>query len=181
MGGCATTSRITEPTSADSTLLVGRIKATCKDFEPKWKMNGEHTNGIVIDLRNISTNEVISVRSRGADGLFYLVDPKEGLHVIERFSLTTGSTKYTFNLWHMLSDNVTFTIDQNAVHNLGDIEWQSICITKESKEYSKTGSYTKYDVQTSHYYLHNYAELKTWFETTYPDSSWTKMNWINVP
>ncbi len=180
IGGCATTSKITEPTHAGSILLVGRVKATCEEFEQMWNMNGEHTNNIEIDLRNLSTNEVTSVRSRGADGVFYVDDPKYGVYTIERFSYTSRGSRTAFSLYHILNDGVTFSIEQNAVYNLGDIEWYAKCIKRESKEYSEASTQYVFEVQTTHYYQQNFAELKTWFENTYPDSSWNNKNWINI-
>jgi hypothetical protein len=181
IGGCATTGKITEPTTEDTVLLVGRIRATCEDFEKMWNMNGIHTNNIEIDIRNLTTNEVTSVRSRGTDGVFYVYDPESGVYIIERLSyISHGPRGASFHLSHFLNDERTFSVEQNAVYNLGDIEWFAKCIERESKEYSKARVSSLYEVQTTHSFQKNYAEVRTWFENTYPDSTWNKMQWISV-
>jgi hypothetical protein len=145
-------------------------------------MNGEHTNKIEIDLRNLSTNEITSVISRGVDGVFYVDDPKYGVYSVERFSYTShGPGGATFNLYHILNDGVIFSIkEQNAVYNLGDLEWYAKCVKRESKEYSRAVVEHLYEVQTKHYYQKNFTDLKAWFEISFPDSSWNNRNWINV-
>jgi hypothetical protein len=180
IGGCATTAKITEQATGCGTLLVGRIEATCEDFAQMWNMNGRHTNNITIDLRNLSTNEAISIRSRGADGIFYIDDPEYGVYTIEKFSYTGRGSRTTFSLYHLLNDGVIFSIEKNAVYLLGDIEWYAKCIEKESKEYSRAASHYTYEVHTAHRYRKNFVELRNWFESTYPQSGWNDKNWINV-
>jgi hypothetical protein len=180
LGGCASSGKITEPTHAESVLLVGRIKATCEEFEEMWNMNGEHTDKIEIDIRNLSTNEMTTVRSKGANGVFYVNEAQYGVYTIERFSYTSRGSRTVFNLGHLLNDGVNFTLDQNAVYNLGDIEWYAKCKKRESKEYKDKGAQYIYEVETMHYYQENFNALKVWFEATYPESSWNNRNWINV-
>ena len=95
LGGCATTSKISEPTHENSVLLVGRVRATCEEFEQMWNMNGVHTDKIEIDLRNLSTKDMIAIRSKGADGVFYVPDAEYGVYTIERFSYTSGGSRTT--------------------------------------------------------------------------------------
>ena len=180
IGGCATTAKITEPATEGSTLLVGRIEVTCEDFAQMWNMNGKHTNNITIDLRNLLTSELISVRSRGADGIFFIDDPEYGIYTIEKFSYSAGGSRTTFHLGHLLNDGVIFAIEKNAVNNLGDIEWYAKCMEKESREYSRSASHYTYEVHTAHRYRQNFTELRSWFESTYPQSGWNDENWINV-
>jgi len=180
IGGCATTAKITEPATEGSTLLVGRIEATCEDFAQMWNMNGRHTNNISIDLRNLTTNEAISVRSRGADGIFFIGDPEYGIYTIEKLSYTSRGSRTSFNLCHLLNDGVIFAIEKGAVNNLGDIEWHAKCIERESKEYSRAGSHYTYEVYTAHRYRKNFTELRNWFESTYPQSGWNDENWTDV-
>ncbi len=180
IGGCATTSRITEPYNADSTLLVGRIMLTCTDFPNQWHVNGEHTNGIEVNLRHMSTNKVVSAKARGYDGLFYLINPAIGKYRIERFTLETGGSRYRINLQYAPRKDTYFNVESNAVNNLGDIEWYEKCEAEASKEYTPGGSYTTLITTESHNYKHNYAQLKSWFTKTYPDSGWNNMNWNNA-
>jgi len=180
IGGCATTSRITEPTSPDSALLIGRIKLTCTEFPKTWNINGDHPNGVVVYLANVSTKEIIKVRSRGSDGLFYLIDLDVDKYVIVAFSFQSGGSRHTVNLGFETKDVRYFEIKRNFVNNLGDIKWRSKYETKVGTEWSKAGSTTTFSVKDSYNYLGNYDEVKSWFEETYPESDWNNKNWINA-
>lgn len=184
IGGCATTGLITEPTNVDSALLLGRIKLTCTEFPASWHMNGDHTNGIVVALRNLSTNKTVTVRSRGADGLFSVIDPDAGDYIIEGFTIKvsskTASKMYRITLGHETNDNIYFKIQRNAVNNLGDIRWLANYETKGLSDTTGKVTTTTYLVNTSHNYECNYSELNVWFGKTYPDSAWTGKNWIGV-
>jgi hypothetical protein len=73
-----------------------------------WSMKGKHTNCIAVNLRNLTTNEAISVRSRGADGIFFIDDPEYGIYTIEQFRYTARGSRTIFNLSHLLNDGVLF-------------------------------------------------------------------------
>jgi hypothetical protein len=180
ISGCATTSRITEPANAESTLLVGRIMLTCTDFPKQWHINGEHASGIEVDLRNVSLNKVITAKARGYDGMFHIINPDFGEYKIERFAIETGGSRYRVNLQYVPHENTFITVERNAVNNLGDIEWYETCETEESKEYTSTGTQTTLITTESHNYRRNYAELKSWFVKTYPESGWNNMNWNSL-
>jgi hypothetical protein len=180
-GGCATTSRITEPTNAESTLLVGRIILACTNFPGNWHVNGEHSNGIMVDFRNISTNAVVSVKARGYDGIFYVVDPEAGGYIVEKFTIETSGGRHRVLLRHETNEYTFFKIQRNAVNNLGDIRWFASYESMESKEYARRGgSKGIYRANTSHTYELNFTELKDWFGETYPDSAWNNKNWNNL-
>jgi len=172
LGGCATTGKVTEPSRPDSTLLIGRIKLACSNFPQYWYCNGEHTSGIVIDLRNVSTKEIVSIKSKGSDGLFSLIDPKEGIYAIIRLTFKTGSGRSTTTLYFGDRKSRGFKIVRNSVNNMGDISWQEIYLTKIDESTGAT--------QDSLDFKRNYEEVKTWFGATYPESEWNRKDWLNV-
>ena len=176
--GCATTARITKPTSPDSTMLMGRIRVICAGFSNQWFANGEHTNGVEVVLKDISSNKTLTIIARGADGLFHLVDPGSHRYTIIEFNLQTGDPQTTFKLTHTTSDS--FQIDENSVNNLGDIVWRCEYVSDISTEYGKSGSYTKVSVNSWLEYKGNYDEVKSWFEETYPKSVWNNKKWENA-
>ena len=176
IGGCATTARITEPTSPSSTLLIGRIKVTCTGFPSGWNANGDHANGVIVKLRDVS-NEIISIRARGADGLLYLVDPDIDRYTIVQIHLQTGTGSHTLTLRQGTSDSIH--IKGNSVNNLGDILLRFDYVSKKAAEYTKAGTYTEMKVNSSLEYKDNYDEVKAWFEETYPESAWNNKNWVN--
>lgn len=181
MSGCATTSKISEPTTADSTLLIGRIKLTCSNFPNYVHVNGEHTKGITIDVRNMSTGEVLTTKSKGADGLFYFDNPDAGEYAIVGYNITTkgGNVRATFKYLYDTSNR--FNITPNAVNNFGDISWVCVFETITDKEYSDRGaSHTTANWSNECYHIGNYAEVKTWFKATYPDSAWNNINWNSL-
>ncbi len=180
IGGCATTSIITEPTNAESTLLVGRIILTCTDFPRNWHVNGEHSTGITVAIRNMSTNKIISARSRGYDGMFYIINPDVGKYKIEQFTSETGGDLYRVTLMYAPPENTFFIVKKNTVNNLGDIEWYEKAEIEASKEHLGTKSQTRLFTTESHNFKRNYAELKSWFAETYPDSAWNDMNWNSL-
>ncbi len=177
IGGCATTARITEPTSPSSTLLIGRIKVTCTGFPSKWHANGDHTNGVIVELKDVS-NEIISIKARGADGLLYLVDPDIARYTIVQIHLQTGTSRSTLRLDHRTNDSIY--IKGNSVNNLGDILLRYDYVSKKAAEFSKRGTYTEIMVNRSLEYKGNYDEVKAWFEETYPESAWNNKNWVNI-
>ena len=181
MSGCATTSKISEPTTADSTLLIGRIKLTCSDFPNYVHVNGEHTKGITIDVQNVSTGEVLNTKSKGADGLFYFENPDAGEYAIVGYTIITkgGNVRATFRFLYDKSNR--FNIKPNAVNNFGDISWVCEFETITENEYTDRGAgqtTANWSNECSH--IGNYAEVKTWFKTTYPDSNWNSMDWIDL-
>ncbi len=176
LGSCATTARITEPTSPGSTLLIGRIKVICTGFPSSMHANGDHTNGVIVKLRDVS-NEIISIRAHGADGLLYLVDPDIERYTIVQIHLQTGTGSSTLNL--RLGTRDSIHIKGNSVNNLGDILLRFDYVSKKAAEYTKAGTHTEVKVNTSLEYKDNYDEVKAWFEETYPESAWNNKNWVN--
>jgi hypothetical protein len=178
LGGCATTGKITEPSRPDSTLLIGRLKLTCSNFPQNWYCNGEHTNGIAIDLRNISTKEIVTIKSKGSDGLFFLLDPKEGTYAITRLTFKTGSGRSTTTLYFWDDKSRSFSVARNSVNNIGDIGWQEMYLTKIDESYGggaggKGRSSITGATQNSCDFKCNFEEVKTWFAATYPESEGT--------
>jgi hypothetical protein len=181
--GCASSPKIQEPSSATSTLLVGRITFTCTGFPKQWNVNGEHKNGVTVYLWNYETEEYIPIRSHGADGLFYLIDPEpaNGDYVLAGFGMETGSSRMTISLAYQIEDEpYYFTLTKNAVNNLGDITWSEHYKTEVSKEYDRKGSQTTMETESSHKFERNFKEVETWFKNTYPDSDWGRKSWVGL-
>ena len=176
IGGCATTARITEPTSPGSTLLIGRIKVICTGFPSSMHANGDHTHGVMVKLRDVS-NEIISIRAHGADGLLYLVDPDIERYTIVQIHLQVGTSRTITNLRHGTRDSIYIKV--NSVNNLGDILLRYDYVSKKPAEYTKAGTHTEMKVNSSLEYKDNYDEVKAWFEDTYPESAWNNKTWVN--
>lgn len=184
LGGCATTGKITEPSQDVSTSLMGRIKLTCSYFPQYWYCNGEHTNGIVIDLRNVSTKEIMKITSKGPEGLLFL-PVKEGRYIITRLTFKTGGGNTKTTLYFGDDKSRSFTVFRNVVNNIGDIHWEEIYLAKTDESYgsgggSKGGTSITGSTQNSCNFKNNYEEVKTWFAATYPESEWNNKKWHNV-
>jgi hypothetical protein len=180
MSGCATTAKIGEPTTADSTLLIGRITLTCSHF-PNWvHVNGDHTKGIAIDVINMSTREILTTSSKGGDGLFYFDNLDTGEYAIVGYSIITRSSNVEATFRYYYENGYKFIIKPNSVNNLGDISWVCEFETITDKEYTQSASHTsaKWSSECSH--IGNHTEVKSWFKTTYPESSWNNENWVNL-
>lgn len=180
---CSTTPRIKEPTSESSTLLLGRITLRCMDFPENFHVNGIHTDGVTVYIGNYTTKDFISIRSHGADGLFYLVDPEppDGQYFIAGFGLETGSSRMTLRLSHETKDDpFYFVLKENAVNNLGDIRWDDRYEEQVTKEYTRKGSHSGISTVGWHEYKQNGDEVESWFKNTYPDSDWNRKIWISV-
>jgi hypothetical protein len=183
IGGCATSHRIKEPSTDSSTLLVGRITFNCSGFPQQWHVNGQHKDGVTIYLWNFAKEEYITIRSHGADGLFYLIDPEpvDGRYVLVGFGLQSGSSRMTINLGYEIEDEpYVFILTKNAVNNLGDVRWDERYQAEVSKEYDRKGSQTTMEAEGSHKFENNFNEVESWFKTTYPESDWSRKNWVNV-
>ena len=178
LAGCATTAKMAEPTGAGSTLLIGRIKATLTNFPAKWHINGDHTDGIMVKIKSDVTNETRFLRVKGDDGLFYFTDPGVGTCTIVGFQFQKRVLKTKIELVYGMNDPIN--IRGNAVNNVGDISWRCKYVTSVSTEFSRKGSYTSAAIDESHMYKENYAEVKSWFEKTYPASAWNNRNWVNA-
>jgi len=178
IGGCATTGKISGPTGTDSTLLIGRVSLACSEFPQTWGCNGNHTNGIVIDLRHVQTKEITSIRSKGADGLFFLHDPEEGVYEFIKLSFKKGGSNYTTNLYYVPDRRTYFPVVRNAVNNMGDIHWQSVYQAKIEETQSRKGSSILGSVEDSCRYENNFDELEAWFSAEYPESEWNRRNWV---
>jgi hypothetical protein len=171
-GGCATTgpkptspAPFTEPANSDSTLLIGRITLTCENFPANWHVEGEHKRGIVMDLKNVNTNEIIKIKSKGSDGLFYLLDTP-GYYEIVKFEYGIKSGRYWSTL--TITGQYLINIEKGIVNNLGDIHCTWTYVETMKRGHAK--------VQ----FNENYDEVKEWFQMTYPESSWNNVNWSEV-
>jgi hypothetical protein len=179
-GGCATTPKIKDPPTPESGLLVGRIKLTCTDFPGSWGVNGDHTGGIEIYFRNVSTKEIISVKSSGEDGFFYILHPPEGGLILYDMKFVKKSARQTTTLPYRFEEVIGLGIKPSSVNNVGDIHWSNHAETRESKEYSQKGSHATLHAESSHEFRFNYKEVENWFKKTFPDSAWNDKNWVSV-
>ncbi|UCB46769.1 MAG: hypothetical protein JSV25_04940 [Spirochaetota bacterium] len=182
IAGCATTSLIEEPTNHESTLLLGRIKLTGENFPISWNMNREITSGLAVYLVDISTKEVITIRSFGKDGLFHLIDPDAGQYAIKGFELLKKSTGMRISLSYPRGpiQPIYISIKKNCVNNLGDIRWNEVYATQVSKEVKTNRTEVIFSVIGMHTFKHNHDEVENWFRETYPESVWNQKEWVDV-
>ncbi|MFW6181410.1 MAG: hypothetical protein ACOC8N_06645 [Spirochaetota bacterium] len=174
-GGCASTGGIKEPATSQSTLLIGRVTVTCREFPRDWKVNGEHTSGITVYLVDGSTRELIKLRCSGRYGLFCLVDPKAAQYVLLGFELEKKTGRMTFKGSYTV-EKTYFDVTPGAVNNLGDLEWVN---TYQGRK-ERGGGSAWYESTGVHRFALNYPELETWFRSTYPESAWNSRTWSEV-
>jgi hypothetical protein len=175
IGGCASTGKIKEPSHTESTLLIGRIKVTCNDFPREWKINGEHTKGVIIYLVNVSTNKVTKLKCNNKYGMFCLTNPDASQYILAGFVLRKEIVRTTFTGSHQIK-NTYMDIQKNSVNNLGDMEW----IETYKGQQKRGGGSSWYESTGTHIFLLNYGELEDWFRETYPESAWNRKNWHDV-
>ena len=172
--GCATGGRIKEPAKSDSTLVFGRITLICSGFPADMHLNGEYTSGIRVHLMDASTKDIFYVRSSGADGVFYIVDPDGGHYYILGYEIEKKvSPTLRVTMGHRAEDNPYIVVKKNSVNNLGDIRWNAAYDTRSKGDHTFT-------TKDSHDFLLNYDEVENWFKGAYPDSSWNAKNWVDV-
>jgi hypothetical protein len=179
INGCATTSKIKEPVSVDSTLIVGRITVTCNNFPDNWHINGEHKSGIIVHLQNFKTDETTSVRSKGPDGLLCIYDIYDS-YKITSFTFENMAGGWVSTINYNSSYPKVIKIKKGSVNNLGDIYWVETFGPKTEKVYTKTKRYQTGTSTQELIFKDNYDEVKDWFQNTYPDSNWNNKNWTNL-
>ncbi len=177
IGGCATTEKVTKPTTYRSgdTLLVGRIKIDCRDFPRDWRINGEHTMGLRVYFVDPKTKKVVKVASRGNYGVFELVDPVASQYIITGFTFIHKSGNRTFNDSYPIK-NTYINITKNSVNNLGDIIWYE----KFTGQEKRGGGSSTFQRAGIHKFKLNYDEVESWYRNTHPESSWNERNWVDV-
>jgi hypothetical protein len=182
ISGCSTTPKIKDPVNPESTLLIGRITLICTGFPHDLPLNGIHTDGITVYLFDATTDETLSMRSHGADGLFYMTEDisyDRVLYIVD-FVIKTGSTRQTITMPYRLEDIPYIVLEANAVNNLGDIKWYEQYTAKGSKEYDDRGLQSTFHVAAYHEFKRNYNEVESWYKKTYPESEWNRKNWVNL-
>jgi hypothetical protein len=173
--GYAKPAKLKKPTGPESTLLIGRIQLIGSNFPKNSAVNGVHTKGITIDLKDES-NKFIYVTSRGNDGFFHVVDPDSTQYTIVGFSILMHESNVTWEIRYPTND--AFIIQENSVNNLGDILWRIDYGSSDITEYKSRGpSQTRFSARIMIEYETNYDEVKTWFEETYPKSVWVTKDW----
>jgi hypothetical protein len=178
LNGYAKSAKLKEPTGPESTLLMGRIQLIGSNFPRNSAVNGVHTKGITIDLKD-ETNNFIYVTSRGDDGLFYVADPRFTHYRIVGLSIQLHESNVTWDIRYPTND--ALTIQQNSVNNLGDILWRIDYGLSDTTEYKSRGpSQTRFSARIMIEYKMNYDEVKIWFEETYPKSVWINKDWNEI-
>jgi len=126
-------------------------------------------------LRNVDTDEIITVKSRGSEGLFFLFDISGTYRIGELKYEIKGGRSWT-TLYYTANIPLTIKIEEGAVNNIGDIHWTESFETITEKDGSTTYGDSKQDCRC----LRNHDEVKEWFRMTYPDSDWNTKKWSNV-
>jgi hypothetical protein len=181
IGGCASTGKMKGPSDSESTLLIGRIMMECSDFPANWRANGKHTRGIVVDLQNMNTDEVFSTKSSGADGLFQFMNLAAGEYRLIAYSREWGFSSGSTTLGHWEEQEHRIRVRNNTVTNIGDVHLWMKFETIEEKNIEKAGvSTTTARVRETCYFRKNFEEVRSWFASTYPESSWNEVDWISI-
>jgi hypothetical protein len=180
MVGCTTTPKITDPPTPASGIIIGRITLTCKDFPGSWGVNGDHTRGIEISLRNLSTKEIVSVKSSGDDGFFYLITPSDESLMFWELRFVKKAARQTVTLPYRFEEIIGVGVRSSRVNNVGDIHWIERAETGESKEYSRKGLHTTLSAHSSYEFKLNFNEVANWFKAIFPDTAWNNKEWVSV-
>ena len=175
ISGCATFGKVKEPSEQQGTMLIGRIKVVYYDYPKGWKINGEHTRNIVVYFVDPNSEEIIKAKSKGQYGVFYVINSDVKRLVIAGFEYErkAGNMKYANS--HGI-ENTYIDITKNCVNNLGDIIWHDT-FTGEEKLSASRSTFTK---TSSHEIMYNYDEVESWFRNAYTESSWNRLNWVDV-
>jgi len=184
MSNCATTSqpakpgrlaRISEPSNSNSTLLIGRITLTCENFPKSWHVEGEYKKGISIDLQDQKTGDIFTLKSRGSQGLFYVLD-RSGNFEIKQLTFVMGGGRSRTTLYYRSRYPLIINIEKGKVNNMGDMLWTETFEEITERETHKATGKTHSELR----FIKNYSEVKNWFGESYPDSGWNKGSWINL-
>jgi hypothetical protein len=121
-----------------------------------------------------STKKLINVRSRGQDGVFYIVDPDGDTYYILGYEIEKKvSPTLRVTMSYHAEDYPYIKLAKNRVNNLGDIKWN------EAYDSRSKGHHT-FSTKGSHKFLGNYDEVRNWFKGTYPESDWNSKSWVNA-
>jgi hypothetical protein len=180
MGGCASTGNLKGPASSESNLVLGRIGLNASKFPANWRCNGEHSRNIVVYIRNTFSGDLYMTKSAGAYGIFTFVDLAPGEYEMISYMKEFGGSHHTTSLGYREQEEKKFTVKRNTVHNLGDISWVIVFQGIAEREHNKTGVESRASGLNECSYEGNHRDVRSWFTSEYPDSSWNDVSWVNM-
>ncbi|HUT65269.1 MAG TPA: hypothetical protein VMZ05_03865 [Spirochaetota bacterium] len=154
---------VKEPDEDLHTLLIGQIKLEASGFPGESHVNGIHTGDIEIHLKNKLTGEIVILTSALGSGCFYMVNPEtENYRIVKLYTLI-HNPRYRQTLSMGIPTGGNISILNGKVNNLGHLVWK---VDHKSESWDLS---------------HNFhADVKAWFEKTYPGSAWNKKEWVDV-
>lgn len=178
-----------KPRSSSNTLVLGHIKMIAHNFDGPFGFNSEmvigldgtYKSNLVIEFLHISSGKRYSIVTQSIDkdyGLLFSKNLPKGKYLMTKINFKTeaiaGGGTYWFDLWD--SPYLSFTLENNKVNNLGEIEINYYKKTFEHKYHAK------YTITSSskREYNRNYLSIQQWFKERYQKSIWNNFDWINT-
>lgn len=159
--GCTS---VPEPKDGVNTLIIGKIIHTAKGYNNNQgvTLNGTNKSGIKLTISNDSTKEIFELRT-GLDGLIFSTSMSPGKYSLRKIEIKVKSNDGWAESY--MSLNNSFTVEQNAVSNLGFISWN--CNKNNFDEYKIL-------------FNKEYESVIKNFKEKNMDSKWWDLKTINV-
>lgn len=158
---CASTFNV-EPKDEGSNLVIGQLHLEATNFQylGTATVNGKHFKDIQIKIRELSTGKLLSTKTQGEYGLFYISPTIGSRYQIVEMTYTNIIGGYTAVLVGTPT-NVVFDIDKSGVTYLPKVNW---------KADDKLKSYAMITTEKT-------SEIDYIFKEKYMDSKWNNYPW----
>jgi len=168
LAGCATTLPH-EPVGEHDTLVVGEVFLHGENFQRfgSATVNGDHSAGILVTVREVYSGKETQVFSVGKSGLFSFPATPGVEYRITRFDYTNQAGGYFARLIGD-PDRLRFKVEGEGVFSLGAIVWSA---DDRRRYYARTSTDPSRDVKTD--------LLSQYPKTKWADYSWASVTWLN--
>lgn len=204
ISGCATTFPL-EPNEDTRFLVVGQARLEASNFTNlDVSINGNHTNGIQLTIKNMNTGSAEVVQSSGESGLFYFKGTPGHRYQIKRVFFEEYGTGYSRSFLDEAFEESQFQLPvrtdeegmvPSTVLTLGTLIWKadglqgSQLIQKHSVLVwegdqgvrSSSGAESSTSSQNSTA-LNRFTsdETQSVFSARYPTSLWNQSEWVQI-
>ncbi len=177
-----------EPTSADDTLLIGRILFHCQSTKVGSIPIGKYRYNVRLELEDEESGKTIKIRTVNSKGFFYIHNPPFSKFHIKRLSYEqyyaqpdyhkkskskksgkkktkkTEKGKKKARSAVVLNNPNSYQLQKAKVNNMGYILWVGDMNSR------------KHDITTNQ----EYEETRAAFLELYPESLWNKKDWLKM-
>lgn len=193
--GCATTFPL-EPDQYTRFLVIGQARLEASNFvNLDVSINGTHTNGIQLTIKNMNTGAAEVVQSSGESGLFYFKGTPGHRYQIKRMFFEEYGSGYARSFLDEAFEEsqfqLPFKMDEegnvpSTVLSLGSLIWKadglegsqliqkhSVLVWEENREETSSASANAPARFTS-------DETQSVFSARYPSSLWNNTDWVQI-